>query len=168
MPPGAPVSNCNFWCASLRVTPLTASSTTDKYAKRGRQGFAVRRPQEISAATARQAAAALRRLPPEVRGRVCTLLAALGTDPQAVLQAPQPSPGEARKLLIAQALGRHLWAVVLDEPTNHLDLPSIERLQSALAAFPGALLVVTHDETFAAACGLKLRCLVRAGELLLF
>ena len=123
-------------------------------------------PQEIGAAAARNAVDDLRQLPPEVRGRICTLLAALGTDPEAMLRTPDPSPGEARKLLIAQALGRHLWAVVLDEPTNHLDLPSIERLQSALAAFPGALLVVTHDETFAQACGLQLRCLVRGGELL--
>jgi ATPase subunit of ABC transporter with duplicated ATPase domains len=39
--------------------------------------------------------------------------------------------------------------VVLDEPTNHLDLPSIERLQRALASYPGALIVVSHDEKFA-------------------
>jgi ATPase subunit of ABC transporter with duplicated ATPase domains len=38
---------------------------------------------------------------------------------------------------------------VLDEPTNHLDLPSIERLEAALGHYPGALLIVSHDESFA-------------------
>ena len=38
---------------------------------------------------------------------------------------------------------------MLDEPTNHMDLPSIERLEEALAAYRGALLLVTHDEALA-------------------
>ena len=38
---------------------------------------------------------------------------------------------------------------MLDEPTNHLDLLSIERLEEAVAGYPGAVLIVTHDEAFA-------------------
>ncbi|CDL19952.1 ABC transporter ATP-binding protein [Klebsiella pneumoniae IS53] len=36
----------------------------------------------------------------------------------------------------------------MDEPTNHLDLASTQAIESALAAFPGAMLVVSHDEAF--------------------
>ncbi len=109
-------------------------------------------PQELAPGEAARALAEVRRLAPEVRGRVLSLVAALGSDPERLLASRDPSPGEARKLLLALGLGRHAWALVLDEPTNHLDLPTVERLEAALAAYPGALLIVTHDEAFAARC----------------
>ncbi|GEJ59237.1 ATP-binding cassette domain-containing protein [Anaeromyxobacter diazotrophicus] len=109
-------------------------------------------PQELAPGEARRALEAVRRLPPEVRGRVLSIVAALGSDPERLLASLEPSPGEARKLLLALGLGRHAWALVLDEPTNHLDLPTVERLEATLAAYPGALLLVTHDDAFAARC----------------
>ena len=38
--------------------------------------------------------------------------------------------------------------LILDEPTNHLDVDSIEAVEAGLRAYDGALLIVSHDETF--------------------
>ncbi|EAQ81503.1 probable ATP-binding protein [Blastopirellula marina DSM 3645] len=47
--------------------------------------------------------------------------------------------------------------LILDEPTNHLDIDSIEAVEAGLRAFDGALLVVSHDETFLKAIGITRR-----------
>lgn len=109
-------------------------------------------PQELASPDVQRLTASVAGLPRMQRGRLMTLLVALGVEPERLLASRNPSPGEARKLKLAFGLATHAAALVLDEPTNHLDLPSIERLEVALAAFPGSLLLVSHDELFAGAC----------------
>ncbi|MEZ5840527.1 MAG: ABC-F family ATP-binding cassette domain-containing protein [Hyphomicrobiales bacterium] len=60
------------------------------------------------------------------------------------------SGGERLRAGLACVLGKTPTPslLMLDEPTNHLDLDSIEMLEAALAGYDGALLVVSHDETF--------------------
>ncbi|MCR8579382.1 ABC-F family ATP-binding cassette domain-containing protein [Streptomyces sp. Isolate_219] len=77
---------------------------------------------------------------------VRTLLAKFGLKASHVLRPARTlSPGERTRAALALLQGRGVNLLVLDEPTNHLDLPAIEQLESALASYPGTLLLVTHD-----------------------
>jgi ATP-binding cassette ChvD family protein len=71
------------------------------------------------------------------------------------LQLPPPdadvtvlSGGERRRVALCKLLLRQPDLLLLDEPTNHLDAESVQWLEQHLAAYPGAVLAVTHDRYF--------------------
>ena len=58
------------------------------------------------------------------------------------------SGGEKTRIGLARILVREYPLLFLDEPTNHLDLDSIEWLEGFLKAYPGSLLIISHDRYF--------------------
>lgn len=63
-------------------------------------------------------------------------------------QVKTMSGGQRKRVGLAQVLIQSPDLLLLDEPTNHLDFDSIEWLETYLAAYKGALMVVTHDRYF--------------------
>ena len=97
---------------------------------------------------------------------VRTLLAKFGLTGEHV---PRPaaslSPGERTRAALALLQAREVNLLVLDEPTNHLDLPAIEQLEQALDAFPGTVLLVTHDRRMLESVHSTRRWVVEGGRL---
>jgi len=72
----------------------------------------------------------------------------LFTDDRLTTQVKHLSGGERSRLLLARILKKGGNFLLLDEPTNDLDLPTLRVLEEALIAFPGVVLVVSHDRYF--------------------
>ena len=68
------------------------------------------------------------------------------------------SGGERFRVALAQLLLAEPppQLLVLDEPTNNLDIDTVDRFVEALAAYRGAVLIVSHDDAFLARLGIAL------------
>jgi ATPase subunit of ABC transporter with duplicated ATPase domains len=72
---------------------------------------------------------------------------ALGCPPDEASVA-KPSGGERRRVALCRLLLEKPDLLLLDEPTNHLDAETVAWLEGHLRAYPGAILIVTHDRYF--------------------
>ena len=69
-----------------------------------------------------------------------------GTDQQKLVR--DLSGGERNRVHLAKLLKRGANVILLDEPTNDLDVETLRALEEALLAFPGTIIVVSHDRWF--------------------
>lgn len=60
----------------------------------------------------------------------------------------QLSVGQRKRLMLLSLVLSKPNLLLLDEPTNHLDFATLEQLEKALLSFEGAILAVSHDQTF--------------------
>ncbi len=77
------------------------------------------------------------------------------------------SGGEKSRLALAKVALSAGNFLIMDEPTNHLDVKGVEELETALAGYPGTLLVVTHDRFFISRIATKV-LEIREGNVKLF
>jgi ATP-binding cassette subfamily F protein 3 len=73
------------------------------------------------------------------------------------------SGGEKSRTLLGKILAHPSNLLLLDEPNNHLDMESIDALIESLQEFPGALLMITHNERMLRAMATKLIVFHRGG-----
>jgi ATP-binding cassette subfamily F protein 3 len=83
------------------------------------------------------------------RARAAALMHGLGFNAADLERSVAEFSGGWRvRLAMARALGSRADLLLLDEPTNHLDLDAIVWLEEWLTAFPGTLLMISHDREF--------------------
>ncbi len=83
----------------------------------------------------------------DLDGQVDQAMEALGCPPDDS-DIEKLSGGERRRVALCKLLLEKPEMLLLDEPTNHLDAETVSWLEGHLRAYPGAILIVTHDRYF--------------------
>jgi ATPase subunit of ABC transporter with duplicated ATPase domains len=98
-------------------------------------------------------------------GAARMLLGAFALDTAAVHRPlGRLSPGERARVHMAAMVASGAELLLLDEPTNHLDPETLEAVETALRAFAGTIVAVSHDRAFLEGLGATRRLEVRDGE----
>jgi len=105
-------------------------------------------PQEIPLNTSRSIIENIKNLNRDKKSLMMSLISRLGSEPMRVLETEIPSPGEIRKLMLAEGLMKNPGLIVMDEPTNHMDITSLKCIEKALDECNCSLLLVSHDYMF--------------------
>ncbi len=105
-------------------------------------------PQEIDSESVDKLMKRIRELKDSEKGKIMTVISRLNSDPKHLLETDEPSPGEVRKLLLAEGISYSPAMIIMDEPTNHMDIPSIECIENALNECGCSILLVSHDSVF--------------------
>ncbi len=84
------------------------------------------------------------KLPESVIRKICGLMMFGGDNAKKKISLL--SGGEKSRVMLAKIIAKDVNLLFLDEPTNHLDIDSIDALTSAIKAFKGSCMIVTHSE----------------------
>ncbi|MBF6323666.1 ribosomal protection-like ABC-F family protein [Nocardia cyriacigeorgica] len=128
----------------LRVLAGDLTPDAGTVVRRGRIGYLAQQPPSARPGETLLAAFARGRGEPD---RQAERLVALGLFDRSRLTArvAELSTGQRQRLALARLVSEPTDALLLDEPTNHLSPGLIEELEAALADYPGALVIVSHD-----------------------
>lgn len=88
-----------------------------------------------------------------IKAKAAEVLAGIGFSAEDLVRPLRTFSGGWRmRVMLAKLLLEKPALLLLDEPTNHLDLPSIQWVENYLKTYEGAVVVVSHDQTFLDNC----------------